>query len=283
VEQALRDELAQAMSDAAGLAYRQVKLAEVFAQFDLDGGGSIDSTELMQLGEARRELGQKDDEWTEERNAKLVESLDSDGDGRVSCTEFVEHFERGMPKAQDEFGAVVEEFLAAARECRESKCKEQQAGLQEQLTAAAAVEAELRAQLAKLSEQPVSGSTTIDLDETSALLLAQEELQAAHDTIAQLRTKELMNPSGSIVDLESGEVLDLAIGDEDSSTKSPLQLAARAWQITNEFRQQGKAFFFEQKFGLAQGMWLYVLALHLLVYYSLHSCTPCLSNAVRRI
>jgi len=37
--------------------------------------------------------------------------------------------------------------------------------------------------------------------------------------------------------LESGEVLDLAVGDEES-TKSPLQLGARAWQITNEFRQQ---------------------------------------------
>merc|ERR1711957_1147670 len=105
---------------------------------DLDGGGTIESSELMQLGQARRVLGQKDDEWTEEKNAALVKKLDTDGDGRVSCVEFVEHFERGMPKAQDEFYALLDEFVTAARECRERKLKQEQAATKEKMSAAAA-------------------------------------------------------------------------------------------------------------------------------------------------
>ena len=52
----------------------------MFAAFDIDGSGEINSKELLLMGKARRELGQKkDSEWSEEKNARMVKRLDVDG------------------------------------------------------------------------------------------------------------------------------------------------------------------------------------------------------------
>jgi len=44
----------------------------------------LETAALMQLGLMREKLGQKGRSWTEERNSKLVQSLDLNRDGQLS-------------------------------------------------------------------------------------------------------------------------------------------------------------------------------------------------------
>ena len=48
------------------------------------GHGVLETAALMQLGLMREKLGQKGRSWTEERNSKLVQSLDLNRDGQLS-------------------------------------------------------------------------------------------------------------------------------------------------------------------------------------------------------
>ena len=84
-----------------------IKLLKVFGVFDLDGSGEIESSELLHLGKARRKLGQKGGEWSEEKNARLVKKMDVNGDGTVSGSEFAEFFNKALPDAAVEFQDVV--------------------------------------------------------------------------------------------------------------------------------------------------------------------------------
>ena len=93
---------------------RSAVLADVFYAFDLDAsngslkhtvsgaesdtGGYVETSELMQLGVARQELGQKSRTWTPEKNEALLQSLDTDGDGKVSIQEFVDGFITQAPE-----------------------------------------------------------------------------------------------------------------------------------------------------------------------------------------
>lgn len=56
--------------------------------FDLDGSGVIESRELLQLGQMRRKLGQKGGEWSEAKNTRMINKMDSNKDGKVQGSEF---------------------------------------------------------------------------------------------------------------------------------------------------------------------------------------------------
>merc|ERR1712091_674648 len=70
------------------------KLERVFDAFDLDGSGMIERDELYELGKARRTSGQMYGSWTEDKNNRLVEKLDTNDDGLVSKDEFSPNFEK---------------------------------------------------------------------------------------------------------------------------------------------------------------------------------------------
>ena len=81
----------------------------MFSTFDLDhdGSGSVEATELMQLGKARRSLGQKTGAWTNDKNARLVNKMDANKDGVISGPEFTKHFDVALPKDQNEFDMII--------------------------------------------------------------------------------------------------------------------------------------------------------------------------------
>ena len=56
-------------------------LSDVYHKFDLDGGGNVGANELLELGQARRRLGQKEGEWTVEDNMALIEAIGPDDRG----------------------------------------------------------------------------------------------------------------------------------------------------------------------------------------------------------
>ena len=94
---------------------RRVKLREVFELFDLDGSGEVESGEMLQLGKMRRELGQKSGDWDGEKNDQMVRQLDLDGNGAVSCSEFVAHFDGDLPVEPEDFKDTLSQFIAVGR------------------------------------------------------------------------------------------------------------------------------------------------------------------------
>ena len=97
---------------------RNVALCRVFQQFDLDNSGQIEKKELLQLGKARRKLGQKTSVWSEAKNAKLVNKMDVDRNGTVSEQEFTRHFTESLPKDKKKFDEAIAQFMEVAREYR---------------------------------------------------------------------------------------------------------------------------------------------------------------------
>merc|ERR1711934_910182 len=63
---------------------RAVALRKVYREFDLDGGGDVGGEEMLALGKARRKLGQKKGEWTQDMNQRLLENMGVDRRGAVS-------------------------------------------------------------------------------------------------------------------------------------------------------------------------------------------------------
>ena len=90
---------------------RKYKLFQVFIEFDLDNSGEILTEELLELGKARRKLGQKSGEWTEEKNAKLVKKIDVNGDGVITMSEFTDFFAEALPRNRGEFAEIVQQFM----------------------------------------------------------------------------------------------------------------------------------------------------------------------------
>ena len=90
--------------------YRVLMLEEVFDCFDVDGSGYIEAQELLELGRARRLLGQKERLWTIGKNEKLVRQLDTHGSGKVSKDEFVRGFFTSLEGTQEEIDKLGCEF-----------------------------------------------------------------------------------------------------------------------------------------------------------------------------
>ena len=93
---------------------RRGQLAAVFALFDLDGSGSIESSELLELGKARRSLGQKSSSWSGAKNLRMMQRMDTDGDGTVCETEFIKHFARMLSEVMSLLAAISEGIAVAA-------------------------------------------------------------------------------------------------------------------------------------------------------------------------
>jgi len=115
-EDAMREK--QQGKQGMGDAERAKALKPVFVQFDLDNDGLVEKWELLLLGKARRTLGQKHGQWTEETNKRCVDRMDTDHDGNVDVNEFVLHFSKQLSQDREEFLATVDDFMAVARECR---------------------------------------------------------------------------------------------------------------------------------------------------------------------
>ena len=95
--------------------FRERSLRAVFQKFDLDNDGVIHISELLDLGKARRKLGQKEGMWTEDKNQRFLKRLDQNQDGVISMAEFVLHFEEALPHEEADFLAVISQFMECAR------------------------------------------------------------------------------------------------------------------------------------------------------------------------
>ena len=73
-------------TEAVEVMRRKMALTMVYHQFDLDGNGSVGEEELLELGQARRRLGQKQGEWTIENTHVLLQTMiGTDDEGQYSC------------------------------------------------------------------------------------------------------------------------------------------------------------------------------------------------------
>merc|ERR1712216_487741 len=97
---------------------RAKALREVFAQFDLNDNGYIETWELYLLGRTRRRLGQKQAEWTEEMNRDCIDRMDENKDGLVEESEFIKYFSESLTKDPDAFMEIIGDFLKVANQSR---------------------------------------------------------------------------------------------------------------------------------------------------------------------
>lgn len=109
---------------------RTGKLERVFDAFDLDGSGTVEKDELYELGNARRSLGQARGTWTEEKNNRLVERLDQNGDGQVSKEEFATEFEKMLTYNEEDFNEAIAQFMVVAEQVHMNKSRIRQERLE---------------------------------------------------------------------------------------------------------------------------------------------------------
>ena len=120
VKSAEQAEQAKRADDELGR--RSQALWEIFRAFDLNNSGKIESSELMEIGEARRALGQVDTLWDLASNDHLVTQLSGDTNGSVQGDNFVRFFISELHKLKSEdFDAAVEQFSSAAALCRSNR------------------------------------------------------------------------------------------------------------------------------------------------------------------
>ena len=93
---------------------RREKIGRLFDMFDLDDSGWVESNELLALGKVYH-CGHRSGKWTEEKNAKLVKKMDSNGDGVVCKEEFAAYFEVALPQDAAEFDELLERFMSVAQ------------------------------------------------------------------------------------------------------------------------------------------------------------------------
>ena len=82
--------------------------------------------ELLALGQARRQMGQKGGEWTPELNRNMMNKMGADGSGNVARAQFVAFFNDKLSNEEREFNKEIEQFLACARALGDKKKKLQE-------------------------------------------------------------------------------------------------------------------------------------------------------------
>jgi len=141
----------------------------------------VDPQELMQLGAARQKLKQEGRVWTEAKNRQLVQMLDTNNDGQVSCEEFVRGFGDATPKEMEAFGALMMEYEAVARWVRSEASKAQMESLQGLLKQASTNESSAN-QVKQQTGIAHSKQLQIALDDNAQL---HSEMEALHSEVVQ--------------------------------------------------------------------------------------------------
>ena len=100
---------------------RVVALQRVYKEFDINCDGTVSSREMLALGQARRDLGQKGGEWTKEHNRRMMRAMKADQHDCVSMKNFVKYFNSELPHDPTEFERTIAEFLKCARAIRHRK------------------------------------------------------------------------------------------------------------------------------------------------------------------
>ena len=83
------EDATKAMADNEAGQRRAAALHAVYKEFDLDRGGDVGRDEMLALGQARRKLGHKGGQWTEQQNEKLLVKMGSNNAGNVTAENFV--------------------------------------------------------------------------------------------------------------------------------------------------------------------------------------------------
>jgi len=104
------------------------ELLRIFSVFDIDGSGFVETGELQVLGEARKDLGHKKRIWTPERNAAMIENMDSrNPDGKIDRDEFLAYFLKVLrSRSDEEFMQTMSEFKASSKACAPTEEEEEE-------------------------------------------------------------------------------------------------------------------------------------------------------------
>eukprot|EP00658_Telonema_sp_P-2_P043988 TRINITY_DN31868_c0_g1_i1.p1 TRINITY_DN31868_c0_g1~~TRINITY_DN31868_c0_g1_i1.p1 ORF type:complete len:265 (+),score=59.57 TRINITY_DN31868_c0_g1_i1:97-891(+) len=225
----------------------------------------------------------------------FFERIDADGDGVITEEEFVAYYVEAAAatadNAKDVSNAVMATELEASIDApglrAELHATKQALDLSmASAEALAGSKAELENEVKCLKEQ-VRGTPLMASDlscegrkdqsqlelqkESTRVQEVQDKLDTALSTIKHLESSVTLalSPSRSHtseIDLEAQAAPDDTTKAVAPSLRSRLRIV----------RQQAKNVMCHPRFGAPQGLWTYLLAMHVLMYYTLHSCVPCM-------
>eukprot|EP00656_Telonema_subtile_P019239 TRINITY_DN20515_c0_g1_i1.p1 TRINITY_DN20515_c0_g1~~TRINITY_DN20515_c0_g1_i1.p1 ORF type:complete len:452 (+),score=82.68 TRINITY_DN20515_c0_g1_i1:141-1496(+) len=89
---------------------RKAALECLFMQLDLDQSAHISAHELLRIGQARRQTGQRSGRWTAAQNEAELLAIDQNNDRKVSVEEFVHHFGAKFSWDKPLFESVLAQF-----------------------------------------------------------------------------------------------------------------------------------------------------------------------------
>ena len=108
---------------------------QVYREFDLDGNGEVGADEMLELGQARRRLGQKSGKWTQEMNQNMLNRMGADRHRNVTMESFVSYFEEKLGTDEAWFKMEIAQFMQCAQEQRQrkkAKAREQEQDAQQE-------------------------------------------------------------------------------------------------------------------------------------------------------
>jgi len=97
----------------------KARLEQLFRAVDIDSSGEVDKSELFQLRQTRRTIGQATQEVSQRQHERLFGQIDCDGDGTISMSEFVEFFYNRLPFEATAQAAWFDEMFQAAAHLRQ--------------------------------------------------------------------------------------------------------------------------------------------------------------------
>jgi hypothetical protein len=80
---------------------------------------------MLELGQTRRELGQRRGQWSWDQTLAMLAHMGADTSGHVSEADFVRYFEAKLPDETLGFERNIAEFLASARRLRQKRKAEE--------------------------------------------------------------------------------------------------------------------------------------------------------------
>lgn len=91
---------------------RKSRLRKVFIAFDHDDNLMLSDDEIQSMTRAQSHAIGVD--WSAERSKRVVAEMDRNENGLIEENEFVEHFEKALPKGFEMFVSAVDQFMESA-------------------------------------------------------------------------------------------------------------------------------------------------------------------------
>jgi len=91
---------------------RSRQLRAIFEAFDVDSSKMLDDSEVLLLTKAESHSTGAD--WSTDRSKRIIKEMDRDANGKISCQEFLQHFEPALSYKSELYASSIDQFIRSA-------------------------------------------------------------------------------------------------------------------------------------------------------------------------